>query len=247
MDDLRERCPWDKKQTRQTLKPYLIEECYELVEAIEEGDASKIKEELGDLLFQIVFHCRIASERGEFDMSGVIGDIGEKMKNRHPHVFGEKKLSTAEEVSLHWEERKRAEGKLRESILEGVPRTMPSLLRARRLQDRAAKTGFDWENAADALLKLDEEVLEFREALKGGNKDEIEDELGDVLFMLVNVSRFAAVNPEDALGKTIGKFISRFSYMEGKAAGAGLRLKDMTLKEMDALWDEAKGKRPPKP
>lgn len=241
MDALREGCPWDRKQTRQSLKPYLIEEAYELLEAIEEDDPEKIKEELGDLLFQIVFHSRIAGERDEFGMADVIKAISEKMVSRHPHVFGGEKFKTSEEVVSHWEERKKSEGKLRGSILEGVPGSMPSLLRARRLQDRAARAGFDWNKREDAMRKLDEELREFRKALEGEKRDEIEDEFGDVLFMLVNVSRFVGVNPEDALRRTIGKFIRRFRHIETRAAEKGVSLGDMTLEEMDALWEEAKG------
>lgn len=242
MEALREGCPWDRQQSRESLKPYLVEESYEVLEAIEEGDPEKIKEELGDLLFQIVFQSQIAKERGEFDISGVIDKISEKMVARHPHVFGGEKLGTAEEVVERWEEWKKKEGKLRESILEGVPSAMPSLLRAHRLQARAAEAGFDWEKVDDVLGKLDEELGEFREALKQKEQARIEDELGDIFFVLVNISRFVGVNPEDALRKTISKFISRFRYIEMKAAESGLTLSDMTLEEMDSLWDEAKRK-----
>ncbi len=233
-------CPWDKEQTRESLKPFLIEETYEVLEALDEDDPEKIKEELGDLLFQIVFHCQMARERGEFDIDDVIKKISDKMIARHPHVFGEEKFETSEEVLRQWEERKREEGKLRESILEGIPKELPSLLRAQRLQARAAKVGFDWKRVEDVMEKLDEELKEFGAALKSKSQKEIEDELGDVFFVLVNVSRFVGVNPEDALRKTISKFISRFRYIEMKAADAGKSLSDMTLEEMDALWDEAK-------
>ncbi|WP_333655196.1 nucleoside triphosphate pyrophosphohydrolase [Dissulfurispira sp.] len=233
-------CPWDKEQTRESLKPFLIEETYEVLEALDEDDPEKIKEELGDLLFQIVFHCQMARERGEFDIDDVIKKISDKMIARHPHVFGEEKFETSEEVLRQWEERKREEGKLRESILEGIPKELPSLLRAQRLQARAAKVGFDWNRVEDVMEKLDEELKEFGAALKSKSQKEIEDELGDVFFVLVNVSRFVGVNPEDALRKTISKFISRFRYIEMKAADAGKSLSDMTLEEMDALWDEAK-------
>lgn len=241
MDALREGCPWDREQTRESLKPYLIEEAYELLEALEEGEPAKIKEELGDLLFQIVFHSRIASERGEFQMKDVVEAISEKMRLRHPHVFGDEKYSTAGEVAAHWEEQKKKEGKLRGSLLEGVPGALPSLLRAHRLQDRAAKVGFDWESVTDAIIKLDEEIAEFKEALSENDKEHIEEELGDIFFMLVNISRIAKVNPEDALRRTISKFISRFGYMEAKAAESGWRLQDMTLEDMDKLWEESKG------
>jgi tetrapyrrole methylase family protein / MazG family protein len=235
-------CPWDKEQTRESLKPYIIEEAYELFEAIEENDPEHIKEELGDLLFQIIFQCQIAKERAEFDMSDVIGKIGEKMISRHPHVFGNTTCSTSDEVVAQWEVQKKREGKLRESILEGVPKTLPSLLRAHRLQKRAAGVGFDWEKTEDVLKKLDEELQEFKEALETKNKDMIEDELGDIFFMLVNISRFIGVNPEDAHRRTISKFIHRFRYIEMKAAEQAKKLSDMTLDEMDQLWDEAKDK-----
>ena len=234
-------CPWDKEQTRESLKPFIVEEAYELIEAIDESDPEKIKEELGDLLFQIVFQCQIAKENNEFKISDVIEKISKKMIARHPHVFGGADYKTTDEVIKHWEEQKKLEGKLRESILEGVPKTLPSLLRAHRLQKRAAGVGFDWEKIGDVLRKLDEELKEFKGALETKRQDEIEDELGDIFFMLVNVSRFIGVNPEDALRKTISKFIRRFRYIEMNAAEQGKRLSDMTLPEMDRLWDEAKG------
>jgi tetrapyrrole methylase family protein/MazG family protein len=235
-------CPWDKEQTRESLKPFIVEEAYEVLEAIDENNAAAIKEELGDLLFQVVFQCQIARERAEFDMSGVIEGIGKKMIARHPHVFGDADYKTPEEVLVHWEAQKKREGKQRDSILDGVPKTLPSLLRAHRVQDRASRVGFDWAKVEDVLPKLDEELMEFREALKRKKADEIEDELGDIFFVLVNISRFVDVNPEDALRKTISKFISRFRYIEMAAAEAGKTLSDMTLAEMDALWEEAKKK-----
>jgi tetrapyrrole methylase family protein/MazG family protein len=242
MDALRgeKGCPWDKEQTKESLKPFIVEEAYELIEAIEESDSEKIKEELGDLLFQIVFQCQIAKERNEFEISDVIEKIGKKMVARHPHVFGTADYKTTAEVLVHWEEQKRLEGKLRESILEGVPEILPSLLRAHRLQDRASRVGFDWEKVEDVIKKLDEEFKEFKEALETKRRDEIEEELGDIFFMLVNISRFIGVNPEDALRKTISKFIHRFRYIEMKAAEHGKRLSNMTIDEMDRLWDEAK-------
>jgi tetrapyrrole methylase family protein/MazG family protein len=235
-------CPWDKEQTRESLKPFILEEAYELIEAIESGDPEKMKEELGDLLFQIVFQCQVAKERKEFEISDVIEKITKKMITRHPHVFGEAEYRTSAEVIVQWEEQKKLEGKRRESILEGVPEALPSLLRAHRLQNRAASVGFDWDKVGDALKKLDEELKEFKKALETKEKNEIGEELGDILFMLVNVSRFIGVNPEDALRKTIAKFISRFRYIEMKAANNGRKLSDMTLGEMDKLWEEAKEK-----
>jgi tetrapyrrole methylase family protein/MazG family protein len=240
MEALRKRCPWDKKQTRQSLKPYLVEETYELIEAIDSNDPETIKEELGDLLLQIMFHSQIGKELGQFDIFDVIETISGKMVSRHPHVFGTEKLDTVDEVLDQWEDRKKEEGKLRDSVLEGLPGSMPSLLRAHRLQCRAARTGFDWRKVEDVLNKLDEEIHEFRTALKRGERKDIEEELGDVFFSLVNVSRFVGVNPEDALRGTISKFISRFRHIEMKAAERGMSLRDMTLEEMDVLWDEAK-------
>jgi tetrapyrrole methylase family protein/MazG family protein len=235
-------CPWDKEQTRESLKPFLIEETYEVLEAIDENNPEKIKEELGDLLFQIVFHCQIAKELKEFDINDVLQLITEKMIFRHPHVFGEERFETSEEVLKQWEIRKKEEGKLKESILEGIPKEMPALMRAQRLQSRVAKIGFDWKRVEDVLDKLDEEIKEFKFALKRKSQKEIEDELGDLFFVLVNVSRFVGVNPEDALRKTISKFISRFRYVEMRAVEMNKSLSEMTLEEMDKLWDEAKEK-----
>lgn len=233
-------CPWDREQTVESLKPFIIEEAYEVLEAIDEKNPEAIKEELGDLLFQVVFQCQLAKEKGEFDMSDVIDKIGRKMIARHPHVFSDADYKTSDEVLLHWEAQKRKEGKQRESIIDGIPKTLPSLLRAHRLQDRAARVGFDWEQPKDVLEKLDEELKEFKNAFKEKKQDEIEDELGDIFFVLVNISRFIGVNPEDALRKTISRFISRFRYIEKAAADLGKKLTDMSLAEMDALWAEAK-------
>lgn len=233
-------CPWDKEQTHESLKPFLVEEAYEVLEAIDEGRPEALREELGDLLFQIVFHCQLAKERGEFDINGVIEQIGTKMIGRHPHVFADADYKTPAEVLVHWEAQKKREGKQRESMLDGVPRTLPSLLRAHRLQDRASRVGFDWDRIEDVLPKLDEELGEFRQALSRAKPEEIEDELGDLFFVLVNISRFVGVNPEDALRKTISKFISRFRSIEMAAAEQGRTLSDMTLAEMDSLWEAAK-------
>ncbi len=236
-------CPWDKEQTADSLKPFIVEEAYEVLEAIDENNPDAVKEELGDLLFQIVFQCQIAKENGQFEMSDVIEKISAKMIARHPHVFGDADYKTPEEVLVHWEAQKKREGKQRESLLDGVPKTLPSLLRAHRVQDRASRVGFDWERVEDVLKKLEEELDEFRYALKKKNQREIEDELGDIFFVLVNISRFVGINPEDALRKTISKFISRFRYIEMSAADRGISLSEMTLQEMDALWEEAKKKK----
>jgi len=233
-------CPWDREQTRESLKPFIVEEAYEVLDAIDEKNTAALKEELGDLLFQVVFQCRVAEEKGEFGLGDVIDGIAKKMISRHPHVFGESAIKTSEEVLVKWDEHKKREGKQKESILEGIPKTMPALMRARKLQDRAARVGFDWERIDDVLSKLDEEVAEFKEAVRSRKEVTIEDELGDILFMIVNISRFIGVNPEEALRKTISKFISRFRYIEMAAAEKGQKLSDMSLAEMDALWDEAK-------
>jgi tetrapyrrole methylase family protein/MazG family protein len=237
-------CPWDRKQTTESLKPFLIEECYEAVDALDEGDPEKIKEELGDLLFQIIFHARIAEEQGAFSIGDVVRANIEKMTRRHPHVFGGEKLSTDKEVLANWEEIKKKEKgyEERKSVLEGVPRDLPSLLRAHRLQERAARVGFDWKHINELLPKLDEEMTEFRESLKKEDAAGIEEELGDVFFTLVNISRFLGVNPEGALRKTISKFIERFRTIEEAAADAGKSLNDMTLEDMDRLWEESKRK-----
>ncbi|MEW6109119.1 MAG: nucleoside triphosphate pyrophosphohydrolase [Nitrospirota bacterium] len=236
-------CPWDKEQTRESLKPFIVEETYEVLEAIDEKNPEALREELGDLLFQIVFQCQLAKEKGEFDMSDVLDNIAKKMIARHPHVFGDADYKTPGEVLVHWEAQKKREGKKRDSVIDGVPRTLPSLLLAQRLQDRASRVGFDWEKVEDVLHKLDEELGEFKEALKAKKQDEIEDELGDIFFVLVNISRFVGVNPEDALRKTISKFISRFRFVEMAAADIGRKLSEMTLEEMDALWDKAKNRK----
>jgi tetrapyrrole methylase family protein/MazG family protein len=235
-------CPWDRQQTSESLKPFLIEECYEVVEALDEGAPDMVKEELGDLLFQIIFHARIAEEQGQFSIRDVVDAIHEKMTRRHPHVFGTEQVSTANEVSATWEAIKRKEKGYedRRSILEGVPRNLPSLLRAHHLQERAAKVGFDWKHLHEALPKLDEEIVELKESLKQEDAEKIEEELGDVFFMLVNISRFLGVDPEQALRKTISKFVRRFRYIEEHAANDGRSLSDMTLDEMETLWQESK-------
>jgi tetrapyrrole methylase family protein/MazG family protein len=239
-----EGCPWDRKQTPESLKPFLVEECYEVVDALEDGSPDQIREELGDLLFQIVFHARIAEEQGQFTMDDVITGIHEKMVRRHPHVFGDERLSTDKEVLANWEEIKKKEkgNQDRKSVLEGVPKELPSLLRAHRLQERAARVGFDWAHLNEVLPKLDEEITEFKESLKAEDAGKIEEELGDLFFTLVNVSRFLGVNPDEALRKTISKFIHRFRAIEESAANAGRSLNDMTLDEMEALWQKAKNK-----
>lgn len=238
-------CPWDHKQTPESLKPFLIEESFEVIDALDERNPDKIKEELGDLLFQIIFHARLAEEQGHFTIRDVIAENVEKMVRRHPHVFGDAKVSSASEVIANWEEIKKKEKKHDDkprSLLEGVPRSMPSLMRAHKIQERAARVGFDWNRIDEVLPKLDEEMAEFRDSLKSKDTAKIEEELGDIFFTLVNVSRFLKLDPEEALRKTNNKFISRFRSMEEKAAEAGKSLNNMTLDEMEQLWQEAKGK-----
>lgn len=233
-------CPWDKEQTADSLKPFILEETYEVLEAIDEAQPDALKEELGDLLFQVIFQAQLAQERNDFDMSDVIDVIARKMVARHPHVFGNADCKTSGDVLVQWESQKKAEGKQKQSVTDGIPRTLPALLRAHRIQDRVSRVGFDWKTLDDVMVKLDEELGEFRNAMKHNLKNEIQNELGDILFVLVNVSRFIGVNPEEALGKTIAKFLGRFRYMEMAAAHKGKHLSDMTLSEMDELWNEAK-------
>lgn len=233
-------CPWDRLQTHETLERYLLEETYELIEAIENKDPESIKEELGDLILQIVFHSQIAKEQGNFDINDVIDSIINKMINRHPHVFGEAEYKTAEEVLNQWEERKKEEGKFGSSILEGIPISLPSLLRAYKIQSRVAKVGFDWDNVDGIIDKINEELREVQEAIKEGKRAKIEEEIGDLLFSIVNLARFFKIDPETALRKTNKKFEKRFKGLEKIAQQKGKSLKDMTLSEMDSLWKEIK-------
>ncbi|MBF0472775.1 MAG: nucleoside triphosphate pyrophosphohydrolase [Nitrospirae bacterium] len=233
-------CPWDKVQTRHTLIPFIIEEAYEVIESLHNQDPEGIKEELGDLLFQIIFHAQIAKELGEFDMFDVIKTIGEKMIYRHPHVFAELKCDTPEQVLAQWNDRKMEEGKFTDSILNGIPVTLPALLKALKVQKRVSRVGFDWESSIDVLTKLQEEIGELKEAMISGNIHEIEGEIGDIMFTVVNISRHLKVNPEEALSQTTNRFSERFRYIEQKAKENGRDLKDMSLIEMDNLWEEAK-------
>jgi tetrapyrrole methylase family protein/MazG family protein len=233
-------CPWDKEQTRETLKPFLIEEFYELIDALNEGDTAGIKEELGDLLFQIVLQSQLAEEEGKFNIHDVVHGIAQKMIKRHPHVFGDKELKTSEDVKGWWEEHKKREGKGHASAIGGVPTSLPALLRAQKLQRKATKIGFDWEKVEDVFAKLDEEIKELKEALNKKRRREIEEELGDIFFVMVRIANFVDVNPEDALIKTINKFINRFKHIEEEALREGKKLSSMTLAEMDVLWNRAK-------
>jgi len=235
-----EGCPWDREQTRESLKQYLVEEFYELIDTLEENDDKGMKEELGDLLFQIVLQSQISKEENKFDIHDVVDGIVRKMMRRHPHVFGDKDLKTSGDVEVWWEEHKVSEGKGHASAIGGVPRSLPALLRAQKIQFKATKVGFDWEKIDDVFEKLEEEIKELKNALSRKKHEEIEDELGDLFFVLVRIANFVNVNPEDALRKTIRKFIKRFRYIETEASKKGKNLSDMTLAEMDVLWEEAK-------
>ncbi len=236
-----EGCPWDRKQTRESLKPYIIEEAYEVLEAMDEAPEA-LQDELGDLLFQILFHAELSREEGAFDITDVLTNITDKMIRRHPHIFGSASAETPEEVLLHWEEMKLAEQGVRpkESVLDGVPEALPGLLRARRLQEKASRVGFDWGKLAPVLEKVEEEWGELKAKATAGDSEGAKEELGDLLFSLVNAARFLDVNPEEALRQTVIKFISRFRHIERRAAEQGRALKEMSLAEMDELWEEAK-------
>ncbi|SCX82654.1 nucleoside triphosphate pyrophosphohydrolase [Flavobacterium caeni] len=238
MDDLRAKCPWDKKQTMQSLRHLTIEETYELGDAILDNDLNEVKKELGDLLLHIVFYAKIGSETDAFDMADVCNEICDKLIHRHPHIYGDVQVNDEEDVKKNWEKLKLKEGK--KSVLEGVPRSLPALVKASRIQDKVKGVGFDWEEPHQVWDKLQEELNELQHEVKAGNQDQIEGEFGDVLFSMINYARFLDVNPEDALERTNKKFIKRFQYLESKAAEIGKPLSDMTLAEMDVFWNEAK-------
>ncbi|SNZ00293.1 nucleoside triphosphate pyrophosphohydrolase [Flagellimonas pacifica] len=238
MDELRAKCPWDKKQTMQSLRHLTIEETYELGDAILDNDLEEVKKELGDLLLHIVFYAKIGSETKDFDIADVANDICEKLINRHPHIYGDVKVENEEDVKQNWENIKLKEGK--KSVLQGVPNSLPALVKANRVQEKVAGVGFDWEHPEQVFQKLQEELAEFQEELKLNNIDKMEAEFGDVLFSMVNYARFLNINPENALERTNKKFINRFQYLEAKAKEKGKSLRDMTLAEMDIYWEEAK-------
>ncbi|WP_298488313.1 nucleoside triphosphate pyrophosphohydrolase [uncultured Maribacter sp.] len=239
MNELREKCPWDKKQTIETLRHLTIEETYELGDAILDNNLEEVKKELGDLLLHIVFYAKIGSETGAFDIADVANEICEKLIHRHPHIYGDVKVENEEEVKQNWEKLKLKEGK--KSVLEGVPKGLPALVKASRIQDKVAGVGFDWEEPKQVFLKVQEELAELEEEIQAGDTDKIEAEFGDVLFSMINYARFLKVNPENALERTNKKFIGRFQYLEKKAKELGKSLEDMTLAEMDIFWEEAKG------
>ncbi|MGZ3899525.1 MAG: nucleoside triphosphate pyrophosphohydrolase [Bacteroidia bacterium] len=240
MDELREQCPWDKKQTIESIRHLTIEETFELSDAILKNDLNEIKKELGDILLHIVFYSRIASEQKTFDIKDVIDSLCEKLIFRHPHIYGDVKAETDEEVKQNWEQLKQKEKGGNKSVLSGVPNSMPALLKAYRIQEKARAVGFDWEKPEQVYEKVKEELSEFEEEVKKGDLIKAENEFGDVLFSLINYARFLGLNPEDALEKTNKKFIKRFAYMEEKVKEKGKQIADCKLEELDIYWNEAK-------
>ncbi len=239
MDDLREKCPWDKKQTMETLRYLTIEETYELSDAILEGDLNEVKSELGDLMLHLVFYAKIGAEKKAFKMEEVLNGICEKLIRRHPHIYGDLKVEDEEEVKANWEKIKLTEGNKDKSVLEGVPKSLPALVKAIRIQDKVRGVGFDWEEPVQVLEKLEEEIKELKEELKL-KTNKVEAELGDVFFSLVNYSRFIGINPEDALERTNKKFINRFKYLEMAMRENGKDFESTSLEEMDVYWERAK-------
>ena len=254
MDELREGCPWDRKQTISTLRPLTIEETYELADAVTDADWHGIREELGDLMLHILFYSRIGTEKGEFTLEEVLDGIADKLVKRHPHIYGDLQVKDEEDVKRNWERIKLEEGKT--SVLGGLPRSLPAMVKALRLQDKARQVGFEWEEAGQVWAKVEEEAAELREVATDADhssggvrgdeawKAKVESELGDLLFSIVNYGRFLGVDPENALEKTNRKFITRFQKMEGLAREKGLSLSDMTLAEMDGLWEDVKKEEP---
>jgi XTP/dITP diphosphohydrolase len=238
MDELREKCPWDKKQTLESLRHLTIEETYELADAILENDLHEVKNELGDVLLHLVFYAKIGSEKKAFDIGDVANAISEKLIARHPHIYGDVKVNNEEEVKQNWEKLKLKEGK--NSVLEGVPKSLPALVKANRIQDKVSGVGFDWEEPHQVWDKVQEELSELNEEIKKGKKETIESEFGDVLFSMINYARFINVNPENALEKTNKKFINRFQYLEKAAKKKGKELTEMSLSEMDVYWELSK-------
>jgi MazG family protein len=240
MDELREKCPWDKKQTIQTLRQLTIEETYELADAITDNDWKGIKEELGDLMLHLVFYAKIGAEQNQFTLDEVINGVCEKLIHRHPHIYSDTHVNDEEDVKKNWEKLKLKEGKT--SVLSGVPKALPSMVKAMRLQEKAKQVGFEWDTKEQVWEKVEEEKKELFEAIESGDIDKMEDELGDVFFSLVNFARFLQVDAENALERTNKKFISRFTRMEAEALKEGKYLHDMSLEEMDAIWNKIKRK-----
>jgi len=240
MDELRSGCPWDKEQTLESLRHLTIEEVYELSDAILEGNKDEIKKELGDLMLHLVFYAKIGSETNDFDIAAILDGISEKLIFRHPHIYGDVEVSGPEEVKNNWEKLKLKEGK--KSVLEGVPQSMPPLVKAYRIQEKVKGVGFEWEYSEQVWDKVQEEMAELKyEVENGGSKEKMEDELGDLLFALVNYSRYIGINPEDALERTNKKFIRRFQFIETESAKDGKQIDNMSLEEMDVYWNKAKG------
>lgn len=238
MDELREKCPWDREQTTESIRHLTIEETYELSDAIINGDPEEIKKELGDILLHIVFYAKIGSEKGQYNIETIIDQLCEKLIRRHPHIYGEVKVDNADDVKQNWEQIKLKEkGNEKRSVLSGVPKSMPALVKALRMQDKAAQVGFDWEKKEQVWDKVEEEMLEYKEAETPEQKEE---EFGDLLFALVNYARFENINPDDALEKTNHKFRKRFEYIEARAQAEGLDIKSLGLEQMDIWWNEAK-------
>lgn len=237
MDELRAECPWDKKQTMESLRHLTIEETYELSDAIVDGNMEEIKNELGDLMLHLVFYSKIGSEKGAFDVADVINGVCEKLISRHPHIYGDVKVSGEDEVKANWEKLKLKEGK--KSVLEGVPKSLPSLVKASRIQDKARGVGFDWENKEQVWAKVKEELAELKAEVDAAT-DKVEEEFGDVLFSMINYARFLNINPDDALERTNRKFIQRFEYLEIESARDGKKMGEMSLDEMDVYWNRAK-------
>ncbi|SDH73221.1 nucleoside triphosphate pyrophosphohydrolase [Winogradskyella thalassocola] len=238
MDELREQCPWDKKQTMESLRHLTIEEVYELGDAILDNDLNEVKKELGDVLLHIVFYSKIGSETNDFDIADVCNSICDKLISRHPHIYGDVVVKDEAEVKRNWEQLKLKEGK--SSVLEGVPKSLPAVVKASRIQEKVAGVGFDWERPEQVFEKVEEEIAELKAEILKGDQDAIESEFGDVMFSMINYARFLKVNPENALERTNKKFIKRFQYLESKAKYLDKSLKDMTLSEMDVFWEEAK-------
>jgi len=238
MDDLREKCPWDQKQTLESLRHLTIEETYELADAILENDLHEIKKELGDVLLHIVFYAKIASEKKSFDIADVANAISDKLISRHPHIYGDVIVENEADVKRNWEQLKLKEGK--KSVLEGVPKSLPAVVKASRVQEKVAGVGFDWEKPEQVWEKVQEELTELNEEIKNGNNANIEKEFGDVLFSMINYARFIGVNPENALEKTNKKFINRFQFLEKTASKEGKKLIEMSLTEMDVIWEKSK-------
>lgn len=242
MDELRAKCPWDMKQTMESLRHLTIEETYELSDAIIDGDLNEIKKELGDIMLHLVFYSKIGSERGAFDIADVLHGVCEKLISRHPHIYGDVVVSGEEEVKANWEKLKLKEGN--KSVLEGVPKSLPSLVKASRIQDKARGVGFDWDHAGQVWEKVQEEISELKAEVDSGS-DKIEEEFGDVLFSLINYARFLNINPDDALERTNRKFIKRFQFLERESLKDGKELGVMSLDEMDVYWNRAKTEMPP--